>query len=144
MRLAFYRSRSSLDHEFISQRKTLQKHAVLHAIDAIVNLATVNYLLHGFQAMLYNDPLVVDPQYLEWNRFYTALITPVVEGRFNLPALQSNAANPAINNEEIKKRMTHIVQYLITPLGVCKGSQQQGGQHQVGYNCTLTQLMLQL
>jgi hypothetical protein len=105
---------SCIDQDFIDQKNKLQRGGVLHAVDALVNLSTANYLLRGIQQ--YHDNTEMHQwqrliEHLGMNRELLDQFPHTDGGKFALA--------------------THIVKYLMTPLGVARGSEKQGGQHQV-------------
>lgn len=113
MRIAFYKSRSSLEQPFISGRNSFSKFSLMHAVDPIINLATVNYLLAGLHFFIESNAHAGDP---EWNRLAHALFDGNLEN---------------YKGKDEFYIALDIIQNFITPLGICRGSQQQGGQHQV-------------
>jgi hypothetical protein len=81
------------------------------AIDPMINLCTLNYILAGVQICT-QIPTVRN----KWDQFLHHLD----KKRFNGTAAQ------AYNYSDIK----HIVRHLIKPFGVAHGSEKQGGQHE--------------
>lgn len=54
-------------HEIIQNKGKYARQGVLHSIDPVCNLATVNYILHGIQRYGY------DPANIHWNTLWIAL-----------------------------------------------------------------------
>jgi len=130
MRMVFYQSPSSLDQEFIQGRKVMHKHNALHAVDAILNLADVNYILFGIQMLCRRliDGRIHQGTETEWIRLCASMGLEIE--KYATDAKSDGHALPVV----LKTLVSHIVRSLITPLGMCKGSQAQGGQHQGTYN----------
>jgi hypothetical protein len=139
-------------HELVSNKKKYKQQGVLFAIDPLVNLATVNYLLHGLQRYGFSK----DADHKEWNTLWTALgIDEGLGGEFaenmaNLHTLSiAGDELPTTDRTEYKthffvkyayvelfrehrrKLVDYLVKNVIKPFGVPRGSEKQGGQHQV-------------
>ena len=54
-------------HELVANKKSFARQGVFFAIDPLINLATVNYLLHGLQRYGWDD------QEKDWHTLYVAL-----------------------------------------------------------------------
>jgi hypothetical protein len=94
--------------------KTLNRAGLGTAIDPMINLCTLNYILAGVQICTQHPQLRVKwdqlLHYLDYRRFPGH--QPVNNRQYNL--------------EDIK----HIVRHLIRPFGIAHGSEKQGGQHE--------------
>jgi hypothetical protein len=55
-------------YELVSEKKKFNRQGILHAIDPVVNLATVNYILHGLQRFGFDKN-----QHKCWNTLWIAL-----------------------------------------------------------------------
>ena len=87
------------------------------AIDPLVNLATVNYILSGFQLSTgsrLNGGL--------WNEFFYN----VDNRRFNWGSTGSNTRSDNPNLDDV----IHLVRHCIRPFGIVRGSEKQGGQNE--------------
>ena len=102
---------------------TLLKNPTVHryklgtAIDPFINLATVNYLLAGFQLCTSN--LRTDP-----NNLWKDLLHSLDKNYFTDHRYE-NEDNLSLED------IVYIVRELITPFGVVRGSEKQGGQHEM-------------
>ena len=95
--------------------RSLERYGMDRAADAIINLPTLNYLLAGFQ--LFHTPNQVDGGGESlWGR----LLHDLDQSRFR-------ELDRPINLRDLH----HIVRELITPFGVMRGSEKQGGQSEV-------------
>ena len=83
-------------------------------VDPFINLCTLNYILAGIQVCLTPGT----------NSAWFSLLHDLDRKRFSEP----DASRPPRFDD-----LVHIVQHLITPFGVVRGSEKQGGQDQVGY-----------
>lgn len=103
---------------------TLLKNASIHryklgtAIDPFINLATLNYLLAGMQLCVENYD-TCDPN------LWKNLLHDLDKERFNDDRW---SRSPHLSFLDI----IFIVRELITPFGVVRGSEKQGGQHETG------------
>jgi hypothetical protein len=92
-----------------------QKQNITRAIDAIVNLATVNYLLRGLQTdMGENQP--------SWDSFLMCTGWPVTKETYTPADFRGGPYQ--------HRNVSMFIQDFIRPLGVVIGSEMQGGQHQ--------------
>lgn len=94
---------------------------MLHAIDPIVNLSTLNYMLHGLQRYGWKT----EPEFHHWNTLWIALN---LDDHFVYTECQNRER--ADQSEFRRAVATHIIRHCITPFGVPRGSEKQGGQHQ--------------
>ena len=98
-------------------------------VDPFINLCTLNYILAGIQVCLTPGQ----------NSAWFSLLHDLDRKRFNEP----DPLEPPCFAD-----LVHIVQHLITPFGVVRGSEKQGGQDQVGYGaatwpvCFITNMVL--
>lgn len=103
---------------------TLLKNPSIHryklgtAIDPFINLATLNYLLAGFQ-------LCVRDLHQDTNNLWKSLLHDLSKGHFTNQRFKEN---PFLTLLDIQ----YIISELITPFGVVRGSEKQGGQHEMG------------
>lgn len=88
------------------------------AIDPFINLATVNYLLAGFQLC------TGDLSRGETNLWKT-LLHDLSQDHFNTQGFQER-------NRITLEDIFYISRELISPFGVVRGSEKQGGQHEMG------------
>jgi hypothetical protein len=146
--------------EIVQDKKKYSRQGVLFAIDPIVNLATVNYLLHGLQRYGFNAK-----NERNWNTLWTALgidtYFKTLDGETSLLSTRMQEMQSQLNQlsnlavrdtEKVAERLSYIVQmkyhrrriaeyiikHVITPFGVPKGSEKQGGQHQGIVNKAVT------
>jgi hypothetical protein len=137
-------------YELVEEKKKYNRQGILYAVDPVVNLATVNYILHGLQRFGY------DKKNVSWHTLWQALgidhhFVKICENKklsdemLNLEKeLQDNKGD---GNKQLWamclirkfRRMLsdHIVKNVIRPFGVPTGSERQGGQHQ-GSNSAIT------
>lgn len=116
--------------EMVADKKGFNRKGMLHAIDPIVNLATVNYLLHGLQRYGYKDqPNDNEGKFQNWRTLWTAL---GLDEYLQTEKQGLNAANVDYNCMAgfRRKIAKHVIAHCITPFGVPRGSEKQGGQHQ--------------
>ena len=135
--------------ELVPEKKRFARQNVLQAVDAVVNLASANYILHGLQRYGYDKV-----QHKGWNTLWLAFKIdehccrnfPEQE---NVPRkklsdwfmelekqLQSSSnadvqALALIQLAEFRRILVdYLVKNVIRPFGVPLGSERQGGQHQ--------------
>ena len=85
-----------------------RRHKLGSAVDPFINLCTLNYLLAGFQkSYQQNMPS-------KWS----ALLHDLDRNRFD--------GHKDLTFEDL----VYIIRELITPFGICRGSEKQGGQHE--------------
>ena len=135
--------------ELVADRKRYHRQGVLFQVDPVVNLATVNYILHGLQRYGWNKR-----QHKGWHTLWLALgideSLKVDNIRKPSEALEIADALVNGNNEEEEKKQAwmtmtvirrmvvdHLIKNVIRPFGVPLGSEKQGGQHQ-GSNKAVT------
>lgn len=151
-------------YELVAEKKKYNRQGILYAVDPVVNLATVNYILHGLQRFGY------DKENVSWHTMWQALgidqhfakkfpdgfskamtnVDRAING--TMSALLGNAAmTETQRDEEIKARfiamaymrylrrevVDYLIKNIIRPFGVPTGSERQGGQHQ-GSNSAIT------
>ena len=135
-------------YEIVSDKGRYARQGMLYAIDPIVNLATLNYLLHGLQRYGYK------PSEKNWNTLWIALGLEVHFKNFKqheslsktMKGLNDTIDSMVVCDQascvEMKQcRHTlakHIIKHVITPFGVPRGSDKQGGQHQGVVNKAVT------
>ena len=95
--------------------KTLNRAGLGTAIDPMINLCTLNYILAGIQICTQMPNLRV-----KWDQ----LLNYLDARRF--PGHRPGAIQQQYNHEDLK----HIVRHLIRPFGIAHGSEKQGGQHE--------------
>lgn len=89
-----------------------KRHTLGTAVDPFINLCTLNYLLAGFQK-----------SYVRGNKSkWFDLLHDLDRSRF-----------PDESKELNFNDLVYIIKELITPFGICRGSEKQGGQHEAGY-----------
>jgi hypothetical protein len=123
-------------YEMIKDKKKYGRQGVLHAIDPVVNLATVNYLLHCIQQYGFLST------YPEWNTLWVVM---GVQDRF--PELSETMTNLDDRSETATEKaertwalyhlgvcrrlvVDYLVKEVMKPFGIPRGSEKQGGQHQ--------------
>ena len=135
-------------YEMVHNRKKYDRQGILFAVDPIINLATVNYILHGLQRYGFMKEEV------EWNRLWIGLGLDDLKfehsGRTNLLKeimvqtqnhIDGGTTKMAYNGESVtipSETMQacrffladHIIKNIIRPFGIPLGSEKQGGQHQ--------------
>ncbi len=94
--------------------RSLHRHKMGTAIDPYINLCTLNYLLAGLQ--LFYVPGMKDSKWAE-------LLHDLDKDRFRNEHHQLTLVD-----------LHYIVRELITPFGIVRGSEKQGGQNEVGYS----------
>lgn len=138
-------------HNIVENKGRYARQGILHAVDPVCNLATVNYILHGIQRYGF------DPKNVHWNTLWVALgLETQFEGYKaknngrSLSALMKEATEAIENNgyltlsyyaiiRECRKIIAeHLIKNVIRPFGVAKGSEKQGGQHQGLVNRSVT------
>ena len=139
--------------ELVSDKKKYGRQGMLHAIDPVVNLATLNYILHGLQRYGYDKKnsknwhsmwmaLGIDDYFksLDHGKALSDTIREIEEALLEVSQVKDHERT----QKQTWKRMDmimqlryhrnrlakHIIQNLITPFGVPRGSEKQGGQHQ--------------
>ena len=87
------------------------------AIDPMINLCTLNYILAGMQICT-----VLDATRPAWDRLFNYL------DKYRFPGFAAGPGAGAhnYNFDDIK----HLVRHLCRPLGIAHGSEKQGGQHE--------------
>lgn len=137
--------------ELVSDKKRYNRQGVLYAVDAVVNLSTVNYILHGLQRYGYDKK-----SQKNWNTLWTALSLDEAFAGITgdgvklsdvFQHLEDELANPELADKRgvtmcalnAWRRMLvdYLVKNIIRPFGVPSGSEKQGGQHQ-GSNAPIT------
>jgi hypothetical protein len=93
------------------------------AIDPFINLATLNYLLAGFQ-------LCTEDLSLNENNLWKSLLHDLSQDYFKTVLRNGQNNNDRTTNISFED-LVYIVRELITPFGVVRGSEKQGGQHEM-------------
>lgn len=141
-------------YELVEDKNKYSRQGVLYAIDPVVNLATVNYILHGLQRYGFDRNGAKN-----WNSLWVALGIDTHFGKHLGVAMQKceadlvalNSAQPR-TKKDVLSRYTHcmsmghmrrmvasyIIGHVIKPFGVPRGSEKQGGQHQGIVNKAVT------
>ena len=127
----------------VADRKRLSQKGMLHAVDPIINLPTVNYILHGLQRYgAYINENNTIHEYKCWNILWDTLdLHNVFKKKWVedfLQLCQEENGQGVERLETNKKRLMemrhtlalHVIKHCITPFGVPRGSEKQGGQHQ--------------
>ena len=96
--------------------KALARKNLGTAIDPFVNLCTLNYLLAGVQLCIAENVHVPS----QW----TSLLYDLDQIKFNKDSLKGTDIDLSA--------LFHIVHRLITPFGIVRGSEKQGGQDETG------------
>ena len=144
-------------YELVADKKKYNRQGVLFAVDPVVNLATVNYILHGLQRFGY------DKSHVSWHTLWQALgidhyFAKKYPEKLSEKMMQSEKKLSDLGTlsdhakcREIGLRLCytstirylrrelvdHLVKNIIRPFGVPTGSEKQGGQHQ-GSNSAIT------
>ena len=117
-----------LHSEYINEYKQIQRTGM--ASEAYINLATVNYFLHGIQRYYTgNDYITGRNPTKTWNTFIRAMNIPTTL----LPddVYDVNAEEGKQHTKDNKLRLAQwIYQHWLRPFGVVHASDKQGGQHQ--------------
>lgn len=139
-------------HALVAEKKKFNRQGILYAIDPVVNLATVNYILHGLQRYGFDKK---DHKY--WNTLWIALGIdqhfsghPMYSGggnaSFSEAMKETNDALKTLDNEENRtsekamdrffltlklrsmrrKLVNYLVKHVIKPFGIPRGSEKQG------------------
>lgn len=139
-------------YELVEEKKKYNRQGILYAVDPVVNLATVNYILHGLQRFGFDSK-----KHVGWNTLWQALgidhhFAKRYNGKlsailmdFEQQLLAATAANDGRKKlwimcfiRRLRREVAeHIVKDVIRPFGVPTGSERQGGQHQ-GSNSAIT------
>jgi hypothetical protein len=138
-------------YELVEEKKKYNRQGILYAVDPVVNLATVNYILHGLQRFGHDKK-----KHVGWNTLWQALgIDHHFAQRYggNLSTILCDFEKQLedVGQKDARKRLwimcfirrlrrelvDHIVKNVIRPFGVPTGSERQGGQHQ-GSNSAIT------
>jgi hypothetical protein len=131
-------------YEMVEEKKKYARQGVIFAIDPLVNLATVNYLLHGIQRHGFKE----DEH--DWHSLWVALGVDLHFPHIKIKMRDLEEAQKKIQNLDDMtfnrftmtsyKRMVvdYLVQNVIKPFGVPRGSEKQGGQHQGLINKSVT------
>jgi hypothetical protein len=93
------------------------KQNITRAVDPIINLATVNYILRGLQSNMGGNQK-------NWDVFLQATGWPIDKPTFKPEDFRSGPYQ--------HRNISMFIQDYIRPLGVVIGSDMQGGQHQPG------------
>ena len=144
-------------YELVEEKKKYNRQGILYAVDPVVNMATVNYMLHGLQRFGF------DKKHVSWhtlwqalgidhhfsNRFFGRTLSAALQDCENdLAKLQaSSEKDKNISQKKLimmciirrlrKELVEHLIKDVIRPFGVPTGSERQGGQHQ-GSNSAIT------
>lgn len=98
--------------------KSIMRSGLGTAIDPMINLCTLNYILAGMQ---------ICTQLPETRPAWDRLFNYLDKSRFPGPR---PGAEHVYSHEDLK----HVCRHLIRPFGVAHGSEKQGGQHEGGLN----------
>lgn len=153
-------------HNLVSEKKKFARQGILHAIDPICNLATVNYILHGLQRFGF-DSRNAQNWHILWtalgiDEYFSTLCKDVADNKSFSEMMQETqdeinrlerkmeydpktmGYKKNVDIETVQKRLlfahkmreyrrmlaNYLIQHVITPFGVPRGSDKQGGQHQ--------------
>lgn len=132
----------------VSERKKFNKQGILWAVDPIVNLATVNYILHGLQRYGFDKD-----DHKGWNTLWMALGIDhhfagenAFPGGFSIEMLQVQRVLNRLNNiknrtpqqaldrfyltlkmRHLRRRLAdYLIKHVIKPFGIPRGSEKQG------------------
>jgi hypothetical protein len=95
----------------------MAKQNLTRAVDPIINICTVNYILRGLQTPMGDNDA-------NWANFLMCTGWPIGETGFELHTFRGG--------EFQHRNLSMFIQDYIRPLGVVIGSEMQGGQHQGG------------
>lgn len=137
--------------ELVSEKKKYNRQGVLYAIDPVVNLATVNYILHGLQRFGFDKTehkcwhtlwiaLGIDHHFAGNNHFErTKLSQEMVDTQHELDKLCADDKKVRTPQEAInrfyytlkmrtlrRKLVDYLVKHVIKPFGIPRGSEKQG------------------
>ena len=138
-------------YELVSEKKKFNRQGILYAIDPVVNLATVNYILHGLQRYGFDKE-----EHKNWNTLWVALgidhhfeNSPLISSQgtpfsAEMKSVQAvltrtegemkrNSANGALRLWSIlklrmmrRRLVDYLVKHVIKPFGIPRGSEKQG------------------
>ena len=137
--------------ELVNEKKKYNRQGVLYAIDPVVNLATVNYILHGLQRFGFDKnehkcwhtlwiALGIDQHFGGDNNFYpTKFSEEMVDTRDKLDKLCAEDKKVRSPQEALtrlyytlkmrtlrRKLVDYLVKHVIKPFGIPRGSERQG------------------
>ena len=138
-------------YELVSEKKKFNRQGILYAIDPVVNLATVNYILHGLQRFGFdkNDhkwwntlwiALGIDHHFGGENNYKSKKFSEVMlDTRKALDALGASVKEKRTSNEAMnrlyytlkmrtmrRQLADYLVKHVIKPFGIPRGSEKQG------------------
>ncbi len=139
-------------YELVAEKKKYNRQGILYAIDPVVNLATVNYILHGLQRYGFdkNDhkwwntlwiALGIDQHFSGGNHQYFggAFSTEMLETQNQLSKLSPPDKKSRDSKEALarlyftlklrvmrRKLVDYLVKHVIKPFGIPRGSEKQG------------------
>ena len=138
-------------YEIIADKKRFNRQGVLYAVDPVCNLATVNYLLSGLQRYGF-DRKNEKNWYTLWTAFGIDDYFKKLDGTDKLLSARMQDMQNMIDTFEMdptqpraptlrlraimalshhRRRVAeYIIKNIITPFGVPRGSEKQGGQHE--------------
>lgn len=132
----------------VDSKQRLNRQGMLYAVDPVVNLATLNYILHGLQRYGYEVPAGQnnsDDRHTRapWRTLWMAMNLDsyfssnfqkklYVQSRSNVSQSDgSDNSNKSLAIRAMRYSIAeHVIRHCITPFGVPRGSEKQGGQHQ--------------
>lgn len=140
--------------ELVNEKKKFNRQGILYAIDPVVNLATVNYILHGLQRYGFDKNV-----HKTWNTLWIALgidehfsgdnnysrirgysfsheMTDVQNNMDTLCGADKKARNPkealmrfylTLKMRTMRRKLVdYLVKHVIKPFGIPRGSEKQG------------------
>jgi hypothetical protein len=155
-------------YELVAEKKKYNRQGVLHAIDPVVNLATVNYILHGMQRYGFDKK-----DHKTWNTLWIALgidqhfagSNNYVKPKFSEEMLETQHMLDDLNRSSSpgqtkrtpqqaldrlfctlklrtmrRKLVDYLVKHVIKPFGIPRGSEKQGECFGVMFECVVQHL----
>jgi hypothetical protein len=104
-------------NSYIKHWNYFSKQNITRAVDPIINICTVNYILRGLQSNMGENEAT-------WKSFLQCTGWPVDTPTFKLVDFRSGKYQ--------HRNVSMFIQDYIRPLGIVIGSENQGGQHQGG------------
>jgi hypothetical protein len=139
-------------YELVAEKKKYNRQGILYAIDPVVNLATVNYILHGLQRYGFdkNDhkwwhtmwiALGIDEHFsglkqLYDNRTFSAEMFATQKLLVEISGSNDKVRTPAVALKRLyltlklsvmrRKLVDYLIKNVIKPFGIPRGSEKQG------------------
>ena len=135
--------------QLVEEKKKFNRQGVLHAIDPVVNLATVNYILHGLQRFGFDSDnhktwntlwiaLGIDEHFAGKNAFVTRKLSQeMTETQKNIEVYSDMQKREwretmkrfyyTLKMRVLRRKLVdYLVKHVIKPFGIPRGSEKQG------------------